>query len=282
MSPKSPKSLRTRRRTESAPGAERLQKVLSAAGLGSRRACEEFIRAGRVRLNGVLVRELGTRADPRHDRITVDGKRIARPRRPKYYVIYKPRGVVSTTRDAHAKRTVLDLVPTRTRLFPVGRLDAASEGLLLLTNDGTLAQVLLHPSFEVPRTYRVSVAGSVRGQDLRSLTRGISIQGRVSAVQSARILERGEDRSVLELTLTEGRRRQIRDLMQAIGNPVKRLVRIRFGPLRLRGLKSGQWRPLSTEETQALERMVEQARQSAASTGAGARRAGFTRTQDPA
>jgi 23S rRNA pseudouridine2605 synthase len=219
----------------------------------------------------VLVRELGTRADPTHDRITVDGKRIARPRRPKYYVIYKPRGVVSTTRDAHAKRTVLDLVPTRTRLFPVGRLDAASEGLLLLTNDGTLAQVLLHPSFEVPRTYRVIVAGSVGAQDLRSLTRGISIQGRVSTVQSARTLERGEDRSVLELTLTEGRRRQIRELMQAIGNPVKRLVRIRFGPLRLRGLKSGQWRSLSTEETQALERMVEQARQSAASTGAGAR-----------
>ena len=278
----SPKSLRTRRRPESTPGAERLQKVLSAAGLGSRRACEEFIRAGRVRLNGVLVRELGTRADPRHDRITVDGKRIARPRRPKHYLIYKPRGVVSTTRDAHAKRTVLDLVPSRTRLFPVGRLDAASEGLMLLTNDGTLAQVLLHPSFEVPRTYRVSVTGSVGAQDLRRLTRGISIQGRVSAVQSARALERGEDRSVLELTLTEGRRRQIRDLMQAIGNPVKRLVRVRFGPLRLRGLKSGQWRSLSTEEAQALERMVEQARQSAASAGAGIRGAGFRRTQEPA
>ncbi len=253
----SPRSRRARRRVEPARG-ERLQKVLAAAGLASRRACEELIRSGRVRVNGTIVRELGTRADPARDRIAVDGKRIARPRRALYYLVYKPRGVVTTTRDPHAKRTVLDLVPGRSRLFPVGRLDAASEGLLLLTNDGSTAQRLLHPSFEVPRTYRVSVDGKVAAESLRRLTRGMSIGGRRLALQSAEIREREATRSVLELVLVEGRRRQIREMMQALGHPVRRLVRVSFGPLRLRGLQVGEWRPLTPQERSVIERMLKE------------------------
>ncbi len=255
----SPRSRRTPRRTEP-PRRERLQKVLAAAGVASRRACEDLIRNGRVRVNGAIVRELGTRADPTRDRIAVDGKRITRPRRSTYYVIYKPRGVVTTTRDPHAKRTVLDLVPRRSRLFPVGRLDAASEGLLLLTNDGSTAQRLLHPSFEVPRTYRVSVDGQVAADSLRRLTRGMSIDGHEVALQSAELLEREATRSVLELILVEGRHRQIRQMMKALGHPVRRLVRVSFGPLRLRGLRSGEWRPLRPQEQLALERMLGEVR----------------------
>ena len=137
----SPSERRTSRRPEAR--GERLQKVLAAAGVASRRASEELILAGRVRVNGVVVRELGARADPARDRVTLDGRRVGRQRRPHYYIVHKPRGVVTTTRDPHAKKTVLDLVPARERLFPVGRLDAASEGLVLITNDGTLAQAML-------------------------------------------------------------------------------------------------------------------------------------------
>ncbi len=259
----SPRSRRTGRRTEPARGGERLQKVLAAAGVASRRACEDLIRSGRVRVNGTIVSALGTRANPARDRITIDGKRIGRPQRPQYYLVYKPRGVVTTTRDPHAKRTVLDLVPRRSRLFPVGRLDAASEGLLLLTNDGSTAQLLLHPSFEVPRSYRVSVDGRVGAESVRRLRDGIPIGGRTLALRGAQVLERSSARSVLELTLVEGRRRQIREMMQALGHPVRRLVRMSFGPLRLGGLRPGKWRLLTPEELRALERMLAEARRRA-------------------
>lgn len=236
-----------------------MQKVLAAAGIASRRACEVLIRAGRVRINGTIVSQLGTRANPARDRITVDGKRIGRPPRPLYYLVYKPRGVVTTTQDPHAVRTVLDLVPRRSRLFPVGRLDAASEGLLLLTNDGSTAQRLLHPSFAVPRSYRVSVDGKVRAESLRRLTRGIQIAGQQLALRDAQLLEQTTERSVLELTLVEGRRHQIRAMLKELGHPVRRLVRISFGPLRLRGLRPGEWRRLAPQEKRALERMLAEA-----------------------
>jgi 23S rRNA pseudouridine2605 synthase len=237
----------------------RLQKLIAEAGIASRREAEALILAGQVRVNGAVVRELGTRADPRRDSIRVKGRALGRPARRKSYLVYKPRGVVTTTRDPHAKRTVLDLVPSRERLFPVGRLDAASEGLLLVTNDGAAAHALLHPSFGVERTYRVSVEGMVRADALRRLSKGIEIEGRRAALASARLLERDAEHTVLEVALGEGRKRQIRRLMRAIGHPVRRLVRTRFGPLALRGLGPGEWRPLSRQEQQALERMVRQA-----------------------
>ncbi len=238
---------------------ERLQKILAGAGVASRRSSEGLITAGRVTVNGRVVRQLGTRADPRRDRIEVDGRRVGPQRRTRSYVIYKPRGVVSTTRDPHASRTVLDLVPSRERLYPVGRLDAASEGLLLLTNNGAMAHALLHPSFEVPRTYRVSVRGAVRAAALRELGRGIRLGEHRARASEARLLEQDEAYSVLELVLLEGRKRQIREMLRAVGHPVRRLVRVRFGPLSLGGLRPGEWRPLREEERRALDRMLAQA-----------------------
>ena len=270
MRPTQPRTIvadrtRPKRRSEPRSQPERLQKVLAAAGVASRRAAEELIREGRVRVNGQVVAELGTRADPRRDRITVDGRRISQTRPRRSFLVYKPRGVVATTRDPHAKKTVLDLVPSRERLFPVGRLDAASEGLLLVTNDGALAQVLLHPSFQVPRTYRVSVDGKLSAETARQLSAGVQLRGRKTAPCELRVLARESDRSMLEITLIEGRRHQIREMMRSVGHPVRRLVRIRFGPLGIGDLQPGEARPLRGAESRALDQLVARSRAAAAS-----------------
>ena len=236
---------------------ERLQKVLADAGVASRRAAEALIEAGRVTVNGREVRTPGTRVRARRDRICVDGKRVAQPEPRRYFVVYKPRGVVSTTHDAHARRTVLDLVRSGARLFPVGRLDSASEGLLLLTNDGELAQRLLHPSFEVPRTYRASVDGRVAAPVLRALASGVPVTGGHARARTVRLLEQSDERSVVELMVVDGRKHQIREMMQAVGHPVRRLLRVRFGPLTLAGLAPGESRPLRPAERSALLRMLE-------------------------
>ncbi len=212
-----------------------------------------------MRLNGQVVTELGTRADPRRDRIHVDGRRVASKVRRQSYLVYKPRGVVTTTRDPYATKTVLDLVSSRERLFPVGRLDAPSEGLLLLTNDGELTHALLHPSFEVPRTYRVSVKGQLSDVEARQIAGGMELDGRRTAPCEVRVLSAAPNRSVVEITLIEGRRRQIRGMMRAFEHPVRRLLRIRFGPLRLGSLKPGESRRLRPAESQALERIVARA-----------------------
>ena len=237
--------------------SERLQKVLAEAGVASRRAAEALIEAGRVTVNGREVRTPGTRVRARRDRICVDGKRVAQPEPHRYFVVYKPRGVVSTTRDAHARRTVLDLVRSGARLFPVGRLDSASEGLLLLTNDGELAQRLLHPSFEVPRTYRASVDGRVAAPALRALASGVPLASGRARAREVRLLEQCDERSVVELVVVDGRKHQIREMMQAVGHPVRRLLRVRFGPLTLQGLSPGESRPLRPAERTALLRMLE-------------------------
>ncbi len=256
-----------RRRRASEPesaGPERLQKLLAAAGIASRRACENLIRQGRVAVNGSVVRELGTRADARRDRIEVDGRLVQRKGPRRHYLMNKPPGVVTTTSDPHASRTVLDLLPSRERLFPVGRLDLQSEGLLLLTNDGELAQALLHPSFEVPRTYRVNVEGVVSDATLRRIRRGVMLRGRRTAECKAILVDSSEDASVVELTLIEGRRRQIREVMQLLGHRVKRLLRTDFGPLRLGRLETGEWRAVNAREQAALNLLRERALQQAA------------------
>jgi 23S rRNA pseudouridine2605 synthase len=234
---------------------ERLQKRIAAAGVASRRAAEELIRQGRVRVNGAVVTAVGLRVRPA-DRVEVDGQILGRLPRRRYFVLHKPRGVVTTTGDPHARRTVLDLLPASERLFPVGRLDAASEGLVLLTNDGTLAHRLLHPGFQVPRVYRVSVEGRVEAEALRRLVRGIELDGARTAPCEVRLVRRDEQHSVLEIRLVEGRRRQLRRMLEAVGHPVRRLVRVQFGPLRLRGLRLGEWRELLPEEARALERVL--------------------------
>jgi 23S rRNA pseudouridine2605 synthase len=248
-------------RADAGAQGERLQKVIAQAGIASRRAAEKLIVEGRVRVNGRVVAELGTRVDPRRDRVSVDGRRIRGAARPRYYVVHKPRGVVTTTDDPQARRTVLDLVPARERLFPVGRLDAASEGLILMTNDGAVAQAMLHPSFEVPRVYQVSVDGRVDAATMSKLSAGIELEtGERTAPCEVRLLARDPARTRLEIRLTEGRRRQIRRMLEQVGHPVRRLLRVQFGPLHLRGLRPGEWRRLRGEEAAALDRMAEQAR----------------------
>lgn len=235
-------------------GDERLQKVLARAGYGSRRACEELIRQGKVRVNG-SVATLGVRVDPARDRIEINGSPLQGPEELVYLLMYKPRGVVSTVRDRHAARTVLDLVPDRrTRLFPVGRLDRESEGLLLLTNDGLLAERLLHPSHQVPRRYRVWVRGMVGDEALRRLREGVPLAESVTAPAEVYLRRAGKGSTLLEIVLREGRKRQIRRMAAAVGHPVTRLVRVGMGPLRLGSLRPGQVRPLTPGELAALRR----------------------------
>jgi len=244
----------------SGPSGERLQKWIAAAGIASRRAAEDLIRAGRVTVNGQVVRELGRRVDPRRDRVSVDGQRIAAREKPRHYVLHKPRGVVSSAREPGARRTVVDLIDVRERLYPVGRLDVQSEGLVLLTNDGALAQALLHPSFEVPRVYRVSIDGEISDESVARLASGVDLgEGERTRPCEVRLMAREALRSKLEICLTEGRRRQIRRMCEALGHRVRRLVRVQFGPLRLGGLRPGEWRPLRPAERAALARIASEA-----------------------
>ncbi|MEM9295645.1 MAG: pseudouridine synthase [Planctomycetota bacterium] len=275
----------------------RLQKAMAEAGVASRRACEELIEDGHVRVNGQLVRELPAWVDPREDSIEVDGVEIARPRRPRgkrsaqdptlgkhYVLLHKPRGVLCTNRDPEGRPTAVGLVghlPGNPRLYPVGRLDADSTGLLLLTDDGELAHRLTHPSFEVPKTYVVRVAGEVTERDLARLRQGLYLADRTpgarrraarhaaetgrgpaakkARVEKAAIVRREVDRArghrtTLRMTLEEGQNREIRRLLARVGFRVRKLQREALGPVRLGGLKPGAWRPLDRQEVRDLYR----------------------------
>jgi len=240
---------------------QRLQKILAAAGVASRRAAEDLIRAGRVTVNGRRAR-LGDSARADADAIAVDGRPVRRERLA-YWLLHKPRGVLTTVHDPQGRETVVDLLPRRAgRLFPVGRLDRDTEGLVLLTNDGALAHVLLHPSFEKQREYRVSVRGRVLDETRRRIERGIDLEeGRTAPARVASVRhDRASDTTVVRLILIEGRKRQIRRMCAALGHPVVRLVRVRMGPLRLGALEPGEARPLSATERQRLERLRDGAR----------------------
>lgn len=235
------------------PDAEgqRLQKVLAAAGLGSRRACEVLIEEERVTVNGEVA-VLGRRVDPETDRIEVDGLRV--PVRPGLvtYLLNKPRGVVSTASDPQGRPTVVELVPAEPRVFPVGRLDSDTEGLLLLTNDGDLAHGLTHPSRGVEKTYLAEVEGVPTRGALRQLREGVDLEDGRTAPAKARLAQTTPNGSALELVIHEGRNRQVRRMCEAIGHPVRRLVRTKFGPLVDRRLPPGQWRALDAKEVRAL------------------------------
>jgi 23S rRNA pseudouridine2605 synthase len=233
--------------TEAADGI-RLQKVLAAAGLGSRRACEILIEEERVTVDGEVA-ALGRRVNPETDRIEVDGVRV--PVRPGLvtYLLNKPRGVVSTASDPQGRPTVVQLVPSEPRVFPVGRLDTDTEGLLLLTNDGDLAHRLTHPSFGVDKEYLAEVDGSPTPAELRRLREGVELDDGPTAPAKASLTAPG----ALRLVIHEGRNRQVRRMCEAIGHPVRRLVRTRIGPLADRRLKPGEWRVLEVDEVRALE-----------------------------
>jgi 23S rRNA pseudouridine2605 synthase len=231
----------------------RLQKVLAAAGVASRRACEVLISEGRVEVNGKVVTEQGRRVNPDTDVIRVDGSRIPPPRRHRYLVLNKPRGVVSTMDDPEGRRTLADLIPERQgRLFHVGRLDTDTEGLLLLTNDGEFAHRLAHPSFEVPKIYLAEVAGVVGRDVLAKLRSGITLEDGPVRPVAVKLVSTAGDRSLVKITLHEGRNHVVRRTMEAVGHPVRRLSRTGIGPVRLGTLKSGEFRELTGAELGGL------------------------------
>ena len=236
----------------------RLQRVLAQAGLASRRQGETWIQAGRVSVNGKVVTTPGTQADPTVDRIAVDGKVINRLEPKVYYLLNKPAGYVSTCGDELGRRTVLDLLkPLKFRLFPVGRLDWDTEGVLLLTNDGELAQRLLHPRFHVRRVYLAKVEGLPTLETLRRMVRQAEVPNHHGSRPSVRIHKVGERHAWLEIRLWEGRHHQVRRMCEAVGHPVKRLRRVQFAGLDTAGLPPGRYRPLSPAEVQALKYLTE-------------------------
>jgi 23S rRNA pseudouridine2605 synthase len=255
-----------------APKGERLQKILAQAGIASRRKAEEIILAGRVQVNGTTITELGTRADATRDHIRVDGKLLQGPERQRYYMLNKPRGYVTTLNDPQKRPTVMDLMTPKSgphgdqvRLYPVGRLDYLSEGLLLMTNDGELANALSKAAAGVEKTYLVKVSGVPAPESLEQIRRGIMIdRGRLDEVRAGRRdriltapakleLVRGGDNPWYELTLTEGRNRQLRKMFEEIGHHVEKIRRIGYGALRL-DIPPGEFRELKPGEVMALDR----------------------------
>ena len=234
-------------------GLVRLQKLLAQAGVASRRRCEELMLAGLVEVDGEVVTRLGTKVDPRSAVIRVEGRRLPPVSDHVYLVLNKPRGVVSTMTDPQGRRTIGDLIGDRPeRLFHVGRLDTDTEGLLLLTNDGDFAQRVAHPSYELRKTYVAEVDGVVDRATLRRLRDGVELEDGPVEVHAARVVSATGDRSILELTIHEGRNRVVRRLLDAVGHPVRRLTRTAIGPVRLRGLPSGRLRELTADELGAL------------------------------
>ncbi len=233
---------------------ERLQKVLARAGVASRRKCEELIAAGRVTVDGRVVTQMGVKVDSSRQDIRFDGERIASEKKV-YYILNKPRGVLCTNEESLAGRLTraIDLLPNvRERLFSVGRLDMNSEGLLILTNDGAFANRIAHPRYEVPKTYIVDVKGEVHQNSVERLVAGVKLEGELAQAMRARILQRSAEESRLEITLTEGRKREIRRMLETMGFEVVRLKRIRVGSLRLDELRAGEYRPLTPVEVEAL------------------------------
>jgi len=231
---------------------ERLQKFLSRSGITSRRQAELWIQEGKVRVNGQIVTELGVKIDPERDRVQVEGRRM-RPVAPVVVMVHKPSGYVSTTKDPQGRRVVTDLAPKQYgRLYPVGRLDYDATGLMLLTNNGELAQRLMHPRYQVPRTYRVTVARQMPQETLRRLAGGIKLNGR-DVPAAVALIKSQVNRTVLELTVWEGRYHLIKRLLEKVGHPVLKLKRIAFGPLQLGRLARGSCRPLTRRELAALQ-----------------------------
>ncbi len=233
------------------PQGERLQKVLAMRGWGSRRVCEDLIAEGRVTVNGDVA-VLGRRVDPEVDKVEVDGVPLGVKAGLVHYLLNKPEGVVTTASDPQGRPTVVDLVPDEPRVYPVGRLDVATEGLLLLTNDGDLAHRIAHPSHGVEKEYLAEVEGTIGGGALRRLRDGIELEDGMTAPAKVSQPEPG----ILRITIHEGRNRQVRRMCEAVGHPVTRLVRVRIGPIRDAQLKPGQWRELDQQELKALMEAV--------------------------
>ena len=246
----------------------RLQKILSTAGIASRRAAEELITQGRVSVNAVTVAELGSKADPERDDIRVDGRRVKTPARRRYFLMYKPRGFITSRSDPQRRSTVIDILAKhgiRDYVYPVGRLDYDSEGLLILTSDGELAALLTHPSHGVGRAYEVRVLGAPDDHEIERIARGVMVEGRRTApadVQRTKVFEGrdGHVETLLSIVIHEGRNRQVRRMCESIGHPVVRLRRVAIGPITDSRLRPGDFRELSAEEVAALKKHAGRAR----------------------
>ena len=238
--------------------SQRLQKVLAHAGVASRRRAEELIRQGRVTVNRQVVTELGTKVDPTRDEIRVDGERIRAASGSVYIVLNKPRGVLSTMEDERGRRSLGDLVPVPTRLYPVGRLDVSSEGLILLTDDGELANLLTHPRYGHDKEYLVLVSGHPSDKTLEAWQQGVLLEGKPTAPAQVNAVKSQADSTLLRIVMYEGRKRQIRNVAALLGHPVRELKRVRLGPLRLGTLETGQWRYLTAREISELEALRRQ------------------------
>ncbi len=241
---------------EAQDGRDRLQKVLASAGIASRRECEQLILEGRVEVDHKVVTELGTRVDPQQQEIRVDGETLSRPKLV-YFAVNKPTGVVSTSRDPAGRPRVIDLLPPNSpRVFCVGRLDISSEGLILVTNDGELANGLTHPRHGVEKVYQVQVAGRVEPETLSQVHRGLHLAEGFAHAKHVRIKSRRKRSTILEMILDEGRNREVRRLLARVGHKVQQLKRVAVGPVRLGEMPTGAVRPLNKKEIQSLERAV--------------------------
>ncbi len=231
----------------------RLNKYLADCGVDSRRNCDEIIAQGRVKVNGKTVTRLGVDVDPENDSVSLDGRRLRQKRRDVYVMLHKPKGVVCTAKDDKGRKTVLDLVDVKARLFPVGRLDYDTEGLLLLTTDGQLAQTLTHPSHHIPKTYVARIFGELSEEEEKSLEKGVLLDGALTQPASVKVVEKDDRTSRIEITIFEGRNRQVRRMLESVGKDVEFLKRVSVGELRLGGLSRGKYRFLTEKEINYLK-----------------------------
>jgi 23S rRNA pseudouridine2605 synthase len=235
----------------------RLQKMIAGSGLASRRKAETLIAAGRVTVNGKVVTELGTKVDPERDHVKVDGKHLSDAQPFVYLMLNKPKHVMSTLDDPGGRPTVKDFIRgVSVRVFPVGRLDFESEGLMLLTNNGDLAQALLHPRYHVPKTYLIKVKRVLTDEEIRQLESGVKLEDGMTGPAQVKKIKKAEQNSWLEVTIREGRKHQVRRMLESVGHPVIRLTRVKMGPLTLGRLESGEFRFLTDREANALRESV--------------------------
>lgn len=235
----------------------RLQKYMAQCGVASRRKCEEMIKSGQVTINGEVVRDMGVKIDPSHDRVFVNGKRISLEENYVYIMLNKPRGYITTVKDQYNRPIVMDLVKDISeRIYPIGRLDYESEGLLLLTNDGNIAFHLTHPRHQIDKEYVVRVEGCPSSEDIDKLRNGIDIGGFITSPAQVDLIRKNKQTSLIRITIKEGKNRQVRRMFDAIGHPVIYLKRIRIGNIKLGNLELGKWRHLTNRELEALKDLI--------------------------